>query len=313
MRVSLLVLLMLLAACQSTPPLPTPALTDPPASRAALVRLPTLTPRGIAAATRAATDDPFVIAQSETPLPTLDAALLTRVAAPVSDSSIIGYSAGGRALTARRFGSGGRALLLVGGIHGGWEANTVRLMQQLIDHFTDAPEDIPAGASLVIVPVANPDGLVYGSVPRGRFNDDDVDLNRNWSCGWSSEAYWRQEKVNPGLGSFTEPETIALANYLLELRPAAALFYHSAANGVFAGNCDGDHGSAGLAAVFGEAAGYPYDQPFTAYTVTGVASDWADEQGIPAADVELQSRTDSEYDRNLRGILAVMRWLASGG
>ncbi|MFN8449943.1 MAG: hypothetical protein U0521_15495 [Anaerolineae bacterium] len=46
---------------------------------------------------------------------------------------------GGRELTARRFGAGERVLLLVGGIHGGWETNTVTLMEQLIDHFTAAP------------------------------------------------------------------------------------------------------------------------------------------------------------------------------
>ena len=33
--------------------------------------------------------------------------------------------------------------------------------------------------------------------------------------------------------------------------------------------------------------------------------------GIPSADVELASATDPEFDRNLRGVMAVQWWLAS--
>ncbi len=242
-------------------------------------------------------------------LPPLDNSLLTQVAQDGTRETVIGHSAEGHDLVIRRFGSGERVLMLVGGIHGGWEGNTVTLMQQLIDHFTATPADVLPGMTILINPVANPDGLAYGRIPRGRFNGDDVDLNRNWACDWSGEAYWREERVNAGIGSFTEPETVALANFILQVRPAGLLFFHSAAGGVFAGNCNGDHGSAALAAIFGKAAGYSYDKPFTAYGVSGTASDWADQQGIPAADVELLSPLDSEYERNLKGILALEHWL----
>jgi hypothetical protein len=43
--------------------------------------------------------------------------------------------------------------------------------------------------------------------------------------------------------------------------------------------------------------------------VSGAESDWADGQGIPSADVELSSWTDSEFDRNLAGVMAIQRWL----
>lgn len=224
---------------------------------------------------------------------------------------MIGTSAGGHDLIAQRFGAGGRVLLLVGGIHGGWEANTVELMHALIDHFAAAPQDIPPNVGVIIVPNANPDGFVYTGIPRGRFNDNGVDLNRNWSCDWSSNAFWRQERVSPGLQPFSEPESQALRDLILTERPAAALFYHSASNAIYAGECDGeDRGSAALAAVLGDATGYSYGADFGAYPVTGTASDWADGQGIPAADVELANHDDREFERNLRGVLAVMAWLA---
>jgi hypothetical protein len=43
----------------------------------------------------------------------------------------------------------GRVLLLVGGMHGGWEANTVGLVNELIAHFETHPEDVLPGISLV--------------------------------------------------------------------------------------------------------------------------------------------------------------------
>ena len=216
----------------------------------------------------------------------------------------------GRALTVQRIGTGSRRLLLVGGIHGGYEANTVRLMQQLIDHFTAQPDDLPPDTALLIVPVANPDGLALGENLGGRLNADGVDLNRNWDCNWSHDAFWRNQRVNPGAQAMSEPETQALAALIQAERPAVVLFYHSAAGAIYAGDCDGQHGSAAMAALLGSATGYSYGSGFSAYPVTGTASDWVDGLGIPSADVELSTHGDSEFNRNLRGILALLAWIA---
>ena len=65
-----------------------------------------------------------------------------------------------------------------------------------------------------------------------------------------------------------------------------------------------------MSQILGQAAGYSFGQAFSAYPVTGTASSWVDGLGIPSADVELKSWTDSEFDRNLAGIMALQRWLA---
>jgi hypothetical protein len=208
-----------------------------------------------------------------------------------------------------RFGQGERVLLLVGGIHGGYEGNTVTLMNELIAHFEAAPEDILPGISILVVPVANPDGLALGRQVAGRFNGNEVDLNRNWGCEWSPDAVWKNESVNPGPHAFSEPETQALAALIRQIQPASAIFYHSAADGVFAGECEGGHGSDILAEVIGEAAGYSYGEAFSAYRVTGTAASWVDGQGIPAVDLELSTTRSSEFERNLRGVQAVQEWL----
>src|SRR5690606_17003771 len=111
----------------------------------------------------------------------------------------------GRAIIARQFGHGPRTLMLAGGIHGGWEGNTVTLVNELIAHFEANPQDVLPGVSLLLIPAANPDGLVRGRTEAGRFNAHTVDLNRNWGCGWSAEAQWRDQRVNPGPEPFSEP------------------------------------------------------------------------------------------------------------
>lgn len=303
---AIFILMILISAtgCQETLVLPDSLPLPSPSPHPAVLR-PTRAARDIA---------PPVL---PTPTPTLPEAspLPTRLMIPtvtlMPDTILVGYSVEGRAIIARQLGFGERVLLLVGGIHGGWEGNTVTLINELISHFEANPADILPGLSLVLIPAANPDGLIRGREEDGRFNANGVDLNRNWGCKWSENARWRDQAVDPGEYPFSEPETQALAALVRRLRPATALFYHSAAGGVFAGSCDGDHGSMLMSQILGQAAGYTYGQAFTAYPVTGTAASWVDGQGIPSADVELQSWTESEFERNLRGIMAVQCWLTT--
>ncbi|MBZ0293222.1 MAG: hypothetical protein K8L99_11710 [Anaerolineae bacterium] len=270
---------------------------------------PTPQPRDIAPRPLTPTYEPFATPILGTPLPTVTPFIYVEpTLAP--DATVVGKSVEGRSIVARQLGEGRRILMLVGGIHGGWEANTVTLMNQMLTHFDENPEDIPPGLSLVIIPAANPDGLVRGLEPAGRFNTNGVDLNRNWGCDWQADAYWRDQTVDAGAREFSEPETQALRDFILRTAPATVLFYHSAAAGVYAGTCGGDAGSILMSQLYGQAAGYTYGQSFSAYPVTGTAATWVNSMGIASADVELQTQTQSEFARNLAGVLAVIEWLA---
>jgi len=305
MLLLIVIILASVAGCQTTLVSVTssPVAASSPAVLARATRLPRAIP----------TQNPTATPTSS-PAPTTAVTAPPQAGAAAIDSGTalikIGQSVEGRDIVAHHFGTGPRSLLLVGGMHGGWEENTVTLVSEMIVHFQANPQDILPGLSLVLVPVANPDGMAHGRVEAGRFNANQVDLNRNWGCNWSAEARWRDQAVNAGPRPFSEPETSALSAFIQVLRPAAVLFYHSAAGGIFAGNCGGDHGSMLMSQVLGEATGYSYGQPFTAYRVTGTAASWVDGLGIPAADVELVTWTDSEFERNLRGVMALQRWLA---
>lgn len=222
-----------------------------------------------------------------------------------------GTSAEGRDLRGYRIGDGARVLMLVGAVHGGFETNTSALIEQLAAHFRDHPAELLPDVSLILIPTLNPDGVSRGRVLEGRFNANAVDLNRNWGCGWEPVAYFRDQVVGAGDATFSEPETAALSVLIQSVQPSAVLFYHAAADGVFAGACGGDAGSAALSEAYGRAAEYSYDAGFSRYPVTGTGPAWVNSIGIPSADVELASATDPEFDRNLRGVMAVQWWLVS--
>lgn len=344
-----LMIILALTACQQNPPQvppPFPEMGQPGGQRGGAVVdaasdvLPTLVPfptlpesvTVIPAATRRLQAIPTRDRPASlTPLPTWTASLSPAGTAPLTPTlppltlptatvsawhttEVFGQSGFGRSLIAHRLGTGAQTLMLVGGIHGGWEANTVELLEALIAHYEAAPDEVLPGLSLVIIPALNPDGLDRGRVLEGRFNQNLVDLNRNWGCEWAATAYFQNRVVSAGDAPFSEPESQALSAYILQLRPAAVLFYHSAADGIFIGDCAGETaGSETLAQVLGDATGYSYGAGFSAYPVTGTAPTWVVAQGIPSADVELAVWQDPEVERNLRGVLALQCWLVGEG
>lgn len=244
-----------------------------------------------------------------TPSPTQG--LITRT--PLPSVFVFGQSAQGRDLQAYRYGSGEHWIMLVGGIHAGFEANTIALVDRLRIEFQNNSQEILPDISFILVPRLNPDGEARGRIIEGRFNGNTVDLNRNWGCGWEDSAEFGEGPVDPGFAPFDQPETGALAALIRDIQPNAVIFYHSAANGVYPGTCgDNRELSLPLAQVYGQASGYPYEgSGFTAYRVTGTAPGWVNSIGIPSLDVELSTAEQPEFDRNLRALQAVQRWIAS--
>jgi hypothetical protein len=113
------------------------------------------------------------------------------------------------------------------------------------------------------------------------------------------------------LTAFSEPENQALRDFLLGVDPAAVIFWHSAANAVFAAGCPDLYlPSYQLATIYGRAANYPIRDAFTSYTITGDATDWLATQGIPAITVELINHYDLDWEQNRAGVLTVLTFFA---
>jgi predicted deacylase len=304
------IILLFSVACQPTlvTEAPVPTLMELPTAfpTATLTLTPsvTVTPSPTATPSATITDTPT---PTTTDTPTVTPTRTPRPALP--STFIYGKSVEDRDLLAHSFGSGSRLLMLVGGIHTGYEAITVDLVNELVAHFGRNPQDVLPGITLVLVPVANPDGFEKGRNTSGRFNANNVDLNRNWDCDWSPDAVWLERTVDPGSEPFSEPESIALAALIYDLRPDAVMFFHANANGVFAGECEGGMVSEPFAEVIGKVASYPFGEAFTDYVVTGTEASWVDSLSIPAVDVELSTTHVTEFTRNYNAVMAVQRWL----
>ena len=268
---------------------------------------------------------PTSIVATETPPPLPTPTLVPTTEAVVSNV-VIGQSVLGHPIEAFTIGKGVSHIVVVGGIHGGYELNTIALSYRLLDHFADTPSLLPDTVKLTIIPSANPDGqlLVSGGLGRdgirpkidntlpGRFNHNQVDLNRNWDCDWRTTATFQNKTVSAGNTPFSEPESQALQTYLIAESPTLVVFLHSAASGVFTGQCSGEQHKDTLAfsSAYSQASGYPLYTTFSAYTITGDASDYLNRHGIASFTVELNDQINDDFQQNLGGITAVFDLLS---
>jgi hypothetical protein len=273
---------------------------------------PTPTPMPSATATAVPT-----LAPTNTSIP-------TPTPIPFGHKTSIGRSVQQRPIENYRFGQGPLTVIFVGGMHGGYEWNSTLLMYELMDYLHAHSGILPPAITLHIIPAANPDGIhrivghnnrftaddISGDIFPGRFNANNVDLNRNWDCDWQPTAVWRNQPVSAGEYPFSEPENQYLRDFIEAKRPLAVIFYHSVFDAVFTAGCpDTFPPSRELAEVYGQAANYPVYDHFPAYEISGDAGDYLAKVGIPAFTVELSTRESTDWIRNLAGMTALLAYL----
>jgi predicted deacylase len=240
---------------------------------------------------------------------------------------VIGTSIEGRKIESYTYGTGKNHIVFVGGIHGGYEWNSVLLAYQFLDYVDKNPNAIPASLTVTVIPSANPDAVfkVVGKEGRftqanvskdknllasARFNAHNVDLNRNFDCNWQPKSTWQSKTVSAGTAAFSEPEALAIKNFAMEKTPSAFVFWHSQANAVYASECNKGILPATLDIMnaYAKAAGYQAIKSFDSYKITGDAEGWLASINIPAITVELKTHETVEWEKNLAGIKALFRY-----
>ena len=103
--------------------------------------------------------------------------------------------------------------LLIGGIHGD-EAATIVLLESFAQKYIARGGE---ASPVVVIPLANPDGHTRNS----RYNAHGVDINRNFGFNWHIES-----EEPPGPEPWSEPETRALRDFILQLQPAHIVSLH---------------------------------------------------------------------------------------
>jgi g-D-glutamyl-meso-diaminopimelate peptidase len=242
---------------------------------------------------------------------------------------VIGLSVDGRKIEAYTFGNGTKHIVFVGGIHGGYEWNSVLLAYNFIDYLKENHNAVPTDLSVTVIPDANPDGVfeVTGKegrftandiskdqqvLAKGRFNANDVDLNRNFDCDWQPKGTWQSKTTSAGTAPFSEPEAEAIRDYALTNKPDAFVFWHSQSGSVYASQCGKGilPKTTDIMNAYSKASGYSASKVFGSYSVTGAAEDWLSTQNIPAITVEFNTHNSIEWDKNLAGIKALFAYFS---
>lgn len=272
-------------SAQAAPLLPTstpiPSQTLPPTS----YYLPTITPNPHSTEIVFETPTPFVFSNT-------------------SRAMLVGMSVSGRPIEVYTFGQGARQVMIVAGIHGGYEWNTIALADQMILHLNDHPEIIPEDVTLYILRNLNPDGAARDHGIDGRVNDHGVDLNRNfpvnWSATWDRTGCFDLAPTTSGISPGSEPESLAVMNFLMMHRVEALISYHSAGLGIFPGGEPWDEASMQLAQRIDDVSDYPYPPIETGCIYTGTLADYAVSRGSAAVDLELSDHKRTEFSVNLQ-------------
>ncbi len=127
---------------------------------------------------------------------------------------ILGYSVQNRPIELITAGTGSEIILIIATIHGNEPAGTP-IMYELLKGLRRRSQ-LLTGRTLLIVPVANPDGMVLNT----RFNVNGIDLNRNFP------ASNRINNHKHGISGLTEPESKILHDLITTRRPVRILAMH---------------------------------------------------------------------------------------
>lgn len=240
-----------------------------------------------------------VISTATQPRPTATPLVMSRDKQP----EVIGSSVDGLPLEVYTFGTGEHGRMIVAGIHGGDEWNTITLANQLIAYVDQNPQVVPQDVTLHILRNLNPDGERRSHDKYGRLNSHGVDLNRNfpanWQKDWERKGCWNYLPTSSGSEAGSEPEIKALMIFLGSHRIDALISYHSAALGIFPGGIPWDERSVKLAQAIADVSPYLFPPLDTGCIYTGTLADYAVSTGIPAVEIELTNHFETDFEINL--------------
>lgn len=167
-----------------------------------------------------------------------------------------------------------KTILMTYAIHGFEDAYNkdgqvlVDTANTLIDYYKTSNE--LKDCRLLIVPCANPDGLIDGTTNNGfgRCNANGVDLNRDFDANYSAN-------MTPGRNytpyAFSASESRALRDLYNDYNPSVVIDFHGWLNCTI--------GDSEIAEVFTDELGLPHQTGFTSTNANGYFANWAHQQG----------------------------------
>ena len=146
---------------------------------------------------------------------------------------------------------------------------------QLIDYYNNNFDKLK-NTKLIIIPCANPDGLLDGNTNNGfgRCNAKGIDLNRDFDANYRAYSSARNYTQSP----FSASESRALRDLVLSAKPEITIDFHGWENCTI--------GNYNIAQVFLEEMGLAHNVDFGTTNASGYFSNWAYQQGSAGLLVE---------------------------
>ena len=156
---------------------------------------------------------------------------------------------------------------------------------ELIKYYSNA-EDLN-NTRLLIIPSANPDGLIDGTTNNGfgRCNVKGIDLNRDFDANYKPFSTVR----NYTQSAFSAVESRALRDLCTQYKPDIVIDFHGWESSLI--------GDIELCVPFKEEMGLRITHAFTSTNANGYFSNWAHQQGALAMLVEFTSPNDIDMER----------------
>lgn len=220
----------------------------------------------------------------------------------------IGKSISGKTIKCFKVGNGKNKKLYTFGIHGN-EVGTVKLGHYFTSWLSENVKKLDQ-YTIFVVPCLNPDGydmacnrpeyLQGGRT--GRFNANNVDLNRNFDTpSFRKKSKWAfgknySEKSDVHCGEFggSEPEIKALTEFIKSEKIKVLLMFHNAGKDIMPNS---SKLAKKMAKIYADKTGFRIvkSDHWKELQQTGTAAEWCDIHGISYVEIEGSTRWGSDW------------------
>ncbi|MDD2870390.1 MAG: M14 family zinc carboxypeptidase [Candidatus Gracilibacteria bacterium] len=238
----------------------------------------------------------------------------------ISEKILVGKSIKGKDLNCFKIGNGNKKVLYVSGIHGN-EVGTVKLAHKLINFFnTNISKYIDYTFFIISClnidgydkAIKNPDYFNGGKV--GRFNSNEVDLNRNFptktftqkSIRSFGKNYSQNVEVFCGKEGNSETETKALTEFIKSSDIKILFVFHNAGKDVLGNSTEL---SQKISKLYSEKTGFKLltQDYWKTLKQTGTAKEWCDENDITYLEIEGTTRYGSDWNIQKNAIIESLK------
>lgn len=232
----------------------------------------------------------------------------------------VGKSTENRPIQCIKIGNGLHKILYTAGIHGN-EVGTIKLMHNFIN-WAYVNSLAFQETTLFIIPCLNPDGLelarknpdYFGGGKIGRFNDRNVDLNRNFDTpGFQKKSKWsfgknysEASEVYCGEYGNSEPEIDAITKFIKKENIKIWFMFHNAGREAM-GNLN--QISQELTHLYAKKTKFRYvdNEEWGKMKQSGTAKEWCDINKIAYVEIEGSTRWGSDWNIQKKALEETLR------